>query len=312
METRADVPLWLVLACMGLTTPTMADIYVVGRYGQAGVPKHVWHHDNNGEFVNVWPVAAEDHDPPGAVALGPQGQVYVGWGGTLTEYTPNGDFVRTVVDDANAVMGDAIQHMYVDGRGEIYLSPHCTASDPRSLARYSAEGVLQATYTGITHTGGIVADAAGRVYSVAHVSYDDAFRRWAPTGGEPELIYDWTHDTSDLDLNPASGLIYAAAGEERIYVHDLDGVPVGEIPLSASVYHMDYDPLSDSFFTMSVGTHSPQQFASDGLWLRAYLPPGLCSAFDIAAQIPEPATLSLLALGGLVVIRRRRRRRVCV
>jgi hypothetical protein len=311
METRADVPLWLVVACLGLTGPTMADIYVLGRSGDGSSVKYLWHHDNNGEFVNVWPVASGP-GLPGAVALGPQGQVYVGWGGTVTQYTPNGEFVRTVVDDARAVMGDAIQHMYVDARGEIYLSPWGYDTDPRSLARYSAEGVLQATYTGITHTGGIAADAAGRVYSTGTVDWDQTFRRWAPAGGEPQLTYEWAYKSSDMGLNPTSSLIYAACDGPRIYVHDLDGVPVGEIPLSASVYRMDYDPLSDSFFTLSVGTHSPQRFAPDGRWLRAYLPPDLCSAFDIAARIPEPATLSLLALGGLVVIRRRRRRRVCV
>ena len=83
--------------------------------------------------------------------------------------------------------------------------------------------------------------------------------------------------------------------------------PPRENPITDSVYHIQADPIAH--------TGSSLQLRFSASWLQAVINPGNNAwdeswGLDNVAVTPEPATLTLLALGGLTVLKRRNNRAV--
>jgi phage gpG-like protein len=167
----------------------------------------------------------------------------------------------------------------VDGAGGVYISGHAwgslggpTAGDYDAfLVKYDASGVLQwSRQIGTSSQDGsysVAADGAGGVYITG----------WTKGGfGEPNAGYD---DAFLVKYDDSGNLLWSRQ-------------------LGTSSYDYGNSVAVDGAGGVYISGHTWGSLGGPNA--------GGCDAFLVKYVVPEPATLSLLALGGLMALRRRR------
>jgi hypothetical protein len=278
-----------------------ADVYILGRTPDPHQDRFVWQFDDQGSFLRRFSVATGHYGAYG-LDLDSQGHLYAGIGGTVKEYARDGAFLRTVVTGADDFVHGYIANTVVKAPEAIYL-----ASSGGTRVKLTLDGTLEATFPGGSNTGAFALDEFGKVYAAGHGTTDRLFRRWSAGGGQPEFTLSWAHDTYDMALDPQSNLLYALDSMHGIvYLHDLNGELISQLALPSNPYRIDYDPNSGHLFTMDMTSGVVRELGPDGNAIRYFVPPGCSAAYAFAAQVPEPASLALLGVGGAAMLRRRR------
>ncbi len=190
--------------------------------------------------------------------------------------------------------------------GMIYYTAH-TDSPYSQIRRVKPSGAGdELLVTTTSFADGITVDPiGGKVY---WSTYHDV-QRSNLDGSNVETLFSRVHDgNSGLALDLASGKLYVSDWE-RIHVSDLDGSNRQSFIVEAWAYvnRIALNPVDGKLY-WTRGTTSPtgriQRSNPDGTGIEDVLT-GLTYPYGIAV-FPEPATLTLLALGGLAVTRRQR------
>ena len=210
-----------------------------------------------------------------------------------------------------------------------------TNDSPADVGASSWAGYGQ-TQADIVDSGSTPADPFGGAGNQSMVLVGTA------AGANPVVQYDGDAITGSarfkLDFNNSAGDIYIeikdSVGTKAISIYAYSTGVIGMLGVSnfEETYNMDtnycllidFDVVADTYtatlngtdLTRKIGevvhtTHSFRNATADisDVWLENYLAGGGSEAFfdDLSVIIPEPVTLGLLAVGGLMALIRRRR-----
>ena len=182
---------------------TTEDVYVLDR-GNARVEKYT----PEGAFVLQFPAGGD------SIAVGPTGTVYVGEGGVVQQYGPEGKAgVRLELEGAGRIGGLA-----VNAEGELYIAEEFAGvGETLPVRRYSAAGLLLGVFDEEAggHALSLTLDAAGDVF-VNHVlpsPEPQQIREFTPAG--VQLAAFATAEGADregLAFDAQTGALYVALG----------------------------------------------------------------------------------------------------
>jgi hypothetical protein len=149
--------------------------------------------------------------------------------------------------------------------------------------------------TDFNYVSGLLANTLGEL---ANASSNFVFQQAFDLDGETDRVtyaFDyWTTFSSTVD---PPGVAYGVSSYRfALYGFDEDGNAVG--PALSPVFTVDSRLTPD-------GLYGQGSLSLDGI-SSGYIT-ALCDSFATADPVPEPATLSLLVLGGLAVLRRKHR-----
>jgi len=180
----------------------------------------------------------------------------------------------------------------------------------------SATLVSTAGPTFESHTKGASFDSAGRLWVTD--SANDTLSAYNPQTGQRLTTVPTSPSLAFAGIEFVGDVLYATAssGPGTGQIGTLDTVtgvfnPIDAFPGAGGANGMDYDPISGNFFvTVPLGSAT----GPDSRLVSYHLASGTrVSIGDIVPRaivpalviIPEPITLALLSLGGVVLIRRR-------
>jgi hypothetical protein len=224
---------------------------------------------------------------PDAVVQTPDLAVWVGGGGDVWRYPSGSETPELIVDDG----------FPLPQPGNLVLAPNgdILANNDDQIVRVNPDGTLDPIITNNPNARGVRVSDDGYLYfvddnqtSISRVLYD-------PNGGpiDATTVSPFLTGLTGLD---AIGLI----GNDTVLYTDLDndllylGYLDGSSELFASVPNQTGDP-APHFFNADQG--------ADG---AIYISDGTNGTEAIWRVVPEPMTLSLLAIGGVALLRRRR------
>jgi uncharacterized protein with LGFP repeats len=116
-----------------------------------------------------------------------------------------------------------------------------------------------------------------------------------PNAGSGDMSLDWIH-----------GKVYWTGGGAAISRANLDGTGIDYNIIPDSVMGIAVDPLNGRVYWNNPVTNALRWARLDGTNIETIIPNA--GSGDISLGVPEPAALSLLALGGLALLLRRLRR----
>jgi streptogramin lyase len=208
--------------------------------------------------------------------------------GEICEFTPG------AVRSTFATLNHADQLAF-DSAGNLYASTGVNGT----IMQYTPAGVGSLFASGLSFACGIAFDPAGNLY-VSEI-HGDRITKITPGGAESTFAsVSWP-----LELAfDSQGNLYAASSDTNSIVKITPG---GAESIFASGLHapigLAFDSVGDLFVT-NQGYNSLMRFTPGGVG-TFYATTGLSYPGSLAIVTPEPATLSLLALGGAAMLRRR-------
>jgi len=255
----------------------------------------------------------------------------------LSKFDPDGNKVRTIrissadsFDHGKCVTVDASQNVYFGGSTKGDLGGRNSGFFDAFLIKFGSNGGEDwRTQFGTStwdHIWSVAVDASGNAYVSGYTGgdlsgphaggYDDAFLSKFDSGGN-QL---WTKQIGTRGSDVSQSVAVDASGNAYIggwTGGDLGGSSAG----SYDAFLWKFDPDGNEVWTTQIGTSSEDRSysvvldASGNVYISGRTggdlggpSAGRYDAYLVKYQVPEPATLSLLALGGLAVSRRRRRR----
>jgi len=249
-----------------------------------------------------------------AMALGPDGNVYVSNSSednVLRYDGVTGDFIDAFVPRASGGLNGP-QGLAFGPGGDLYVAGY---NNNDGVRRYDGiSGAFIGVFTKPTGSLGTPIDLAfgpdGHLY--VHNQLDRNILQFhGGTGELIQAIVPNTYDTGPIAFGPDDNLYMSARGGDCVVRYDgrtgarIDTfIPSGSGGLDQP-FHLTFE--GDYLYVVGCQANGVFQYdASSGAFVRKFA--GMNYAVGILF-IPEPTTLSLLALGGLAVIRRRRRPR---
>ena len=247
--------------------------------------------DSGGKEVWTTQIGSSGYDTSESVAVDASGNVYI------SGYT-SGD-----LGGPNAGEFDAFLSKFDSDGSEVWTIQIGTSSDDYSYS------VGVAASGNVYISGNTRGDLGG-----PNADYLDAYLSKFDSGGN-EL---WTTQIGSSGYDWSYSVAVDASGNAYISGHtdgDLGGPNAGE----SDAYLSKFDSDGNEVWTTQIGTGSDDYSRSVALdaWGNVYISgytrgdlggpnAGPWDAFLVKYEVPEPAMLSLLTLGGLAVLRRRR------
>jgi len=255
------------------------------------------------------------------------GSLYVSdYEGMIEQFNASGHYIGQFADVGADLLGSLTGNLDCDSRGNLYVHNMGSHSEPRNAGRYDlASGDLTQTYShpDLVFPCGIDADAAGNVYVVnsAAVGVENRVYKFSPDGALlGAFAPDFIDSPADLAVDEENEVLFVSdefGGANAVHAYSLADSSFGVHIKTISVPAVDwavglhYEPLLGHLFitssSPSPGSSAAYEIDTDGNVIHTYQLPELTLVLDVV-YVPEPATLSLLALSGLVAIRRMRKR----
>lgn len=238
--------------------------------------------NSDGDFVANWSTSTS----PCGIALDSLGNVYVAnnGSGVIQRFTSSG----VLLNDWSS--NDAGQ-IAVDSAGDVYVN--ATDGGNGLIRKYTSTGTLITQWGGFSSfaLGGLVIDSSDYVY--VSDTNGKCVRKFTSIGTE---VDEWaTVGLGGVEFRPG-GL--ALDNSNSVFVCDYDGAGIEKFTNSGS-FVTDWG----SYGSGNGEFNAPTGIAVDGAG-TVYVADHLNDRIQVFV-VPEPATLSLFALGGLALIRRR-------
>jgi hypothetical protein len=269
---------------------------------------------------------------PGKSTIGPDGHLYVAdlSNDLCYEMSPDLQSATQLIDASNKTTSQYVNSIVVEGtqaagNRKIYLANGFYANARTGLISYDLGGNAKAT-TGDTGTQviGNTAWSGFYPYDVARDSKGDWYLPiYRATAGQAPVIVkfngagtlplddDKLWEASNqytyprgIDINENAGLVaYANYINGLVYIFDSNtGAFVESFDAGSRGQELAFDPAGNLVVVDSTVEYA-RYWSPGGAWQSVY---GSDGTFSVT-QVPEPTTLSLLALGGLAFLLRRRR-----
>lgn len=224
------------------------------------------------------------------LALDKAGNLFVGdyGNGVIWEFTPGG------VKSTFATLNHAAQLAF-DSAGNLYASTGVNGT----IMQYAPSGVGSLFASGLNFANGIAFDPAGNLYvseiqgnRITKITPGGAKSTFASVSWPLVLAFDSQSNLYAVSHDTNSIVKITPGGVKSVFASGLDS-PIG----------LAFDSVGNLFVT-NTGYDSLMKFTPDGVG-SVYATTGLSYPCSLAIVTPEPATLSLLAVGALALLRRR-------
>jgi len=312
------------LLCVALARPAVSgQVFIVGK--DLDMKHHLYAFDRDGSFLWATQGPETTFQPNLYTSVAAYGNhVYVidKEEGVVEQFDLSGTYVGVFADVAADLLAATATHIEFDSHGHLYV--HGWHS--RRAGRYDlASGDLTQTYSApdISYPYGIDADARGYVYVVNDPGDEPEERvfRFSPAGALiesfplPEVCHPY-----DLAIDEGGEVLYLVdhaagpMGANVVQAYSIEDASMGQhlrtiaVPGMVAAEGLHFEPTSGSLFVASYGGF-PVEVDANGDVVTTYInftPPFMVNCRDIA-YIPEPATLALLAFGGMALLLRRRK-----
>ncbi|MHC4445172.1 MAG: PEP-CTERM sorting domain-containing protein [Planctomycetota bacterium] len=296
----------LLITSNGYAGPLTGDVFVLGR--DANMDKHVWRFSLDGTYISD---VAAANSYAGIVCPG-DGYLYGVdvYSGDFTKMAFDGGG-KTLIDiptDPTSVMGDWVNKVHLDGQGGILMSPQGYSTESRTLTRYSTSGDLLASYTGMSHSGGIVGDiAAGKVFSAGAAAWDKALYSFPASGGDRTSINPSVDGGYDMSIDRVNDILFVGYTSSTIEMYDYSGNYLADLTVGQESYSLEYDHISGLLFSGDYSAGTLIAVNMNGSLVHQYSTQDMERVIGIAVSIvPEPSTLLLLILGGVLLTKHKR------
>jgi len=316
-------------------TAILAMAVITGATPAIGGSMKIYWMDNNINTINVMDASGTDpvvlaQTQSAAMGLavdGPGGKIYWSDNGSSYDSNARGRVCRSNLDGTGVEVlyttekpqqdgsGQSLSQLALDPvEGHVYFREQ-DGSDRRIVRMESDGSGVQTIISGLGRGTSVELDPIGRMlyFGTGHQPSVAKIERCDLSGGNRSVVVQAYAYSFSLD--PAGGHIYGADwdargifkvnmdGSDLIYIEGTDGTSRDVQKFGESLYYPEKSRSSDGkSYSHIMRSNLDGSDRTEILLLDSYLP----DVIQIAV-IPEPATLSLLALGGLAVIRRRRR-----
>jgi DNA-binding beta-propeller fold protein YncE len=290
--------LGLAVALLGASPAIRADTIYVSNYGGNTIEKF-----NSVTGADLGTFARTGLNGPEGLAFDSAGNLFVSNDGnnSIMKFTPGGTgtVFATYPTDPNLF---APEGLAFDKAGNLYVANWFG----NTIEKFTPDGVGSIFASGLNYPAGLAFDNGGNLYAANYGN--DSIEKFTPDGVGSSFASSIS-GPEGLAFDAAGNLFVANANNQTIEKFTPGGI--GSVfasglksPLSLAV---------DSAGTLYVVNESAafnqkndiEKFAPDGTYLGVLTSTGVNEPFFIAIQVPEPSSLSLLTLSGVIMMRRR-------
>jgi sugar lactone lactonase YvrE len=274
----------LILTTVAWPTTVRAQHLYVSE-GMVGAGSHIYQFSTAGERTTIY----NGYMACTGLAIDPAGNVFVGSNDSIYKFSPGG-----AMSTFTTFYG-AYQGLAFDKSGNLF-----TAGDYIDEFAPNGQHARFADMRNMLATG-LAFDKAGNLF-VSEYGGGKIYK-FTPSGTR-SLFASGLQGPEGLTFDKAGNLYEADSISGHIYKFSADGTPTPFASGLARPFGLACDDAGDLFVTERT-TGILREFKANGT--QSTIATGLTLPSFIAYQSPEPATLAMLALGGLILAQRRRK-----